>query len=123
MKRDFTDFSIVPDHQLAIHARLDNWGRWCYGAGYAQMSPMFRLYRSSSARTAYIENSIPVDTADAAKIAKGVIALPEDHRHSINWYYINRGSPRRACQAIGCTQDMLAQYVSDGRQMMLDRKV
>ena len=121
--RQYTDFSHVPEHQIAMHARLENWGRWCYGAGHAQMSPMFRLYRSSQARTAYVEISVPVDTADAAVVANGVIALPEQHRHALSWYYVNRGSPKRACQVIGCAQSTLAIYVIDGRQMMLNRNV
>lgn len=124
MKRDFTDFSIVPDHQLAIHARLDNWGRWCKGSGFAQISPMFRLFRSSEARRAYVECPIMVDEADAAKMAKGVLALPEKHRYSIHWYYADGEIPmKRAQQVIGCSRAELAVYVIDARQMMLNRRV
>jgi hypothetical protein len=116
----YADFSAVPQHQLKIHARLENWGRWCYGSGHAQVSPMFRLYRSSQARTAYIETSVPVDTEDAARIAKAVAVVEQDNRQALSWYYINRGSPKRACQVIGCTQVALATLVVDGRQMLMD---
>lgn len=123
MKRDYVDFSAVPEHQQGIHGRLENWGRWCYGAGHAQMSPMFRMFRSSDARSGHVSISVPVDIPDAAKIAKGVIALPEEHRHAMSWYYVNRGSPARACRVIGCGMGALSQYVVDGRQMMINRKV
>ena len=81
---------------------------------------MFRLYRSSQARTAYIETSVPVDTEDAAKIAKAVAVVEQDNRQALSWYYINRGSPKRACQVIGCTQVGLAILVVDGRQMLME---
>lgn len=126
MNRPHTDFNTVPEHQGAIHIRLENWGRWCYGAGHAQMSPMFRMYRSSETfASGYgaLTSSAPVDTADAARVAKGVIALPEDHRHALSWYYVNRGSPMRACRRIGCGMEHLARLVVDGRTMLANRNV
>jgi hypothetical protein len=119
----YVDFSAVPEHQLKIHARLENWGRWCHGTGHAQMSPMFRLYRSSQARTLYVDVKVPVDSEDAAVVSKGVVALPEEYRHALNWYYVNRGSPKRACLIIGCDKSTLAMYVIQGRQMMISKHI
>ena len=116
------DFSDIPAHQSGVHARLENWGRWCHGAGHAQVSPMFRMYRSTDLWAALPPPSVPVDTADAARIAKAVVALPEDHRHAASWYYINKGSPARACRLIGCGMTHLARLVVDGRTMLINRK-
>lgn len=116
------DFTIVPEHQLAMHDRMLNWGRWCYGTGHAQASPMFRMYRSSEVYQYMSETAIQVDTHDAAKIAKAVIALPEDHRHAASWYYINKGAPVRACRIIGCGMQHLARLVIDGRTMLINRR-
>ena len=124
MKRDYVDFSAVPEHQQDMHARLTNWGRWCHGSGHAQMSPMFRMYRSSDVYQHYGATTVePVDVADAARIAKGVIALPENHRHAMSWYYVSPTSPVRACRSIGCTQEGLALFVRDGRTMLINRRV
>jgi hypothetical protein len=116
------DFHAVAEKHAAIHLRLENWGAWCHGRGHAQMSPMFRLYRSSD----HHEPAAPMlqaDAVDAARIAKAVIALPEDHRHALSWCYVNKGAPARACRFIGCGMEHLARLVSDGRQMLLNRKV
>jgi hypothetical protein len=117
------DFSYVPERQLVIHDRLLNWGHWCHGAGHAQMSPMFRMYRSSEVYAYASEISLAVDTHDAARIAKAVIALPEDHRQATAWFYVNQGSPLRACRVIGCGTEHLARLVIDGRTMLINRRV
>lgn len=125
MRRDVIDLHAVPEHQIGMHVRLENWGRWCFGTGHAQMAPMFRMYRSTEVHTSYggMTNSAPVDTADAAKIARGVVALPEDHRHALSWHYVNQGSPARACRRIGCSMEHLARLVVDGRTMLMNRSV
>jgi hypothetical protein len=123
IRRKYVDFSDVPHDQQKIHARLENWAAWCRGSGHPEISPMFRLYRSSQARQAYIHVSVPVDIEDAAVVSNWVVALPESNRHAINWYYINRLSPKRACMVIGCEQKELAQYVLNGRAMMIANNV
>ena len=121
--REHVDFVAVPEHQIKLHIRLENWGRWCHGSGHAQMSPMFRMYRSSETFDGIPTAGASVDIPDAALIAKGVIALPEDHRHAMSWYYVNQGSPKRVCRVIGCGMDHLARLVVDGRTMLINRKV
>jgi hypothetical protein len=122
MKRDAVDFSMVPVHQQAMDARLANWARSLYSSAGSSASPMFRLYRSSDVH-AIPHVSTPYDAQDAIKIAKGVRALPDACVHALNWAYIKPGNPRKACQQIGCTMAGLAQYVIDGRQMLLNRGV
>lgn len=114
------DFHAVAQHQIGIHTRLENWGRWCHGSGHAQMSPMFRLYRSTE-RHEPTPLGVQVDTLDASRIAKAVIALPEDHRHALSWCYVNKGAPVRACRLIGCGMTHLARLIVDGRTMLINR--
>ena len=122
MRRDAVDFTTVPEHQWAMDARLNNWARSLFGSAGSGASPMFRLYRSSDVHaTAHV--SMPYDSHDAIKIAKGVRELPERHRAAINWAYVTTGAPGKACRAIGCTMADLAQYAIDGRQMLINRKV
>lgn len=122
MRRDkFIDFFYVAAHQQEIHKRLENWARSCYSSGGPSCSPMFRLYRPDNYERA--APSIPVDTHDAAKVAKGVSLLPESHRMAIHWNYLQGGSPTKARQRIGCTLDGLMQLISDGRSMLINRGV
>ena len=124
MKTKVVDFHAVEDKHADIHKRLLNWGRWCNGSGMPVMSPMFRLYIAPArARGDYGGAlGLPVDTGDAAKIAKAVVALPAPHRAAINWSYVKPVSPRRAAKAIGTSLEGLALYLRDGRQMLVNRK-
>lgn len=118
------DFHAVEEKHAQIHARLQNWARWCNGRGGPTTSPMFRLYVAPArARGGEIHfgGGAPVDKMDAARIAKAVIALPESHRHAINWSYVKPVNPPRAAREIGCTLEGLALLVRDGRQMLLNR--
>lgn len=122
MQRDrFIDFFYVAPHQHDMHKRLENWARFCYSGGGSSASPMFRLYRTPDHWER--ESSIPVDHKDAAKVAKGVAALPESHRMALHWNYLQGGSPTKARQRIGCTLEGLMLFISDGRQMLLNRRV
>jgi DNA-directed RNA polymerase specialized sigma24 family protein len=126
LKRDAIDFHEVADSHVAIHLRLVNWARWCNGSGAPSTSPMFRLYIASArARSGdgvtYGGGSI-VDTQDASKIARAVVALPEKHRAAINWAYVKPINPRRAAASIGTTLEGLALLVRDARQMLVNRK-
>ncbi len=122
MKRDI-DFHLVEDHQQAIHARLENWGRWCNGTSKPSTSPMFRMYRGTArGRGDYGALTVsPVDSADAARIAKAVAHLPEKHRAAIQWCYVKPVAPIRASKSIGTSLDGLYQYLRDGRQMLINR--
>jgi hypothetical protein len=121
MKRD-PDFFFVPEKQLAMHARLENWARSCWGGYGTSVHPMFRQYRSAEHWHAP-SASVPIDQQDASKIAKGVAMLPEPHMRSLQWWYIKPTSPLRARREIGCTLAGLARYVIDGRQMLINRRV
>lgn len=124
LKTKQVDFHCVEQHQREIDLRLLNWGKWCNGTGAPSMSPMFRLVPPSPRVRGDLNiHGSNVDTADAAMVAKGVIALPDKHRAAVNWAYVKPVSPRRACQAIGCSMEVLAQLLRDGRQMLINRNV
>lgn len=121
--RETVDFHRVEEGHLAIDARLQNWARWCNGSSVSNTSPMFRLVPPPPRVRGDIGfwAGAPVDKLDAAKMAKAVAALPAAHRASINWHYIKPVSPRKACQAIGCSMEGLGQLVRDARQMLINR--
>lgn len=125
MKRDAIDFHVVEPTHLAIHERLVNWARWSYSRGGSSTSPMFRLYRPADEedRDDLTRTAQPVDTLDAAKIQKGVTALPEPQMHALNWNYLRPSNPRRMAQKLGTSLDGLAELVRSGRQMLINRRV
>ena len=122
MMRELVDFHLVPEHQLAMHSRLENWARSLFGSAGGTTGPMFRLYRSTEVHQAP-HVSMPYDSHDAMLIAKGVRELPVQHRASVDWYYVRTGNPGKACRAIGCTMAELAQLAIDARAMLINRRV
>lgn len=122
MKRDrFVDFFEVAPHHREIHKRLENWAQWSHSPAGAASSPMFRLYRPDNYQRE--EMAMPVDASDAHKIAKGVAALPSQHRQALSWNYIVSGSPHKARQKLGVTLEGLMGLVNDGRTMLVNRGV
>lgn len=122
MKRDAIDFHrLVLGHE-AMHARLENWSAWAKSRGHAKTSPMFRLYRQTEA-WGHETASLAVDSLDAHKVEKGVAALPPKHAFGLRWSYVLKYSPIKACRLNGCTLVELADFVQDGRQMLINRKV
>lgn len=121
MKRDLPDFFYVAPHHQEMHKRLENWAASCFNGGGSSALPMFRLYKADNFERG--APSIPVDTKDAGLIAKGVAALPTPHRLAISWNYIEGGSPFAARKRIGVTLEGLMQLISDGRSMLINRRV
>lgn len=118
----YVDFSVVERHHSAIHERLLNWARACFGSHHSATHPMFRQYTSPEHWDGAMA-SIPIDHRDAVKIGRGVSFLPTPHRLAVQWWYVRPTSPRAACQAIGCTYSGLALFVRDARQMLVNRGV
>lgn len=122
--RTTPDFHRVEEGHAEIHARLENWGRWCNGGDGPTVSPMFRMYRSP-ARARGAEDSwsgVAVNGVDAARIARFVGQLPVSQRRALNWCYIKPITPKRAAAQIGTTYEGLALLVRDARQMLINRK-
>lgn len=122
-KRHHVDFASVPPSQWKMHDRLENWARWARGSdkqsGVAA-TPMFSLYRSSEAKRAHgSETSIPVDIADAMRVAKAVGHLPPKKRKAIHWHYLHPRNPVGAARELDVTMQELADLVRDGRTMLI----
>jgi len=113
-------FTIAPQH-AKIHARLENWARWCDGTAGKSTAPMFAGYRSPQHWEGE-EAGVPVDQLDAKRIAVAVTALPELHRRVAHWYYIKRWSPGKARRELGLTLAGLHQVLTDARQMLVNRR-
>jgi DNA-directed RNA polymerase specialized sigma24 family protein len=117
------DFHLVPAHQVEIDGRLRNWGIWCNSRAAASSSPMFRLVPPTlnTRRENHARGGNTLDRSDAIRIAQAVTALPEKHAAGLNWCYVKPVSPRKACEAIGCTMEGLQALVIEGRQMLINR--
>jgi hypothetical protein len=125
VKREAVDFSaaIEPRYQ-AIHERLENWARTLCSPPTVDCAPMFRLFRADNYEREYgAATRLAVDTHDAHKIDKAVQMLPTDHRIAVQWFYVRPVSPKRTCQAIGCTMQGLDDLVRAARSMLVNRRV
>ena len=121
------DFASVLEQHWGIHARLENWARWCRGTQRqdgAPGSPMFALYRTGDyAQRRYgDETPIPVDRMDAAQIAKAVAVLPDRHRQALQWCYLHPRNPAGFAKSIGATMQGLHDLIRDGRQMLVNKR-
>jgi hypothetical protein len=121
MVRDLIDFNAIEPRFKAIHERLENWSRTLKSSPGSATSPMFRLYRADNWERP--EPRIGCDIHDAHRVDKGVRELPQDHRIAVQWFYVRPTSPRRVCQAIGCTMRGLDDLVRASRSMLINRRI
>lgn len=122
------DFAPVPPSQWAMHDRLENWAKWCYGrtARDSDTSPMFTLHRSDAweDREYGAATVVPINKFDAADIAEGVAVLPEKHRKAIQWRYLmDCKNPKGKAQELAVSLQGLADLVRDARQILINRGV
>lgn len=113
------DFNRVPADQLEIHDRLINWAKWARGSRGSNVHPMFRQYRND-----YWEPAAPQsysDTLDAVKVQKVMKDVPEKHRIAVQWCYIARSNPTKACKDLGVSKAGLMELIDDGRAMIRNR--
>lgn len=122
MKREMTDFYMVDDAHIAIHERLNNWATWCRGSTRAGVHPMFRMYRPDNWERD-MQTAKAMDPLDAARVQKGVAALPEKHRHSVQWFYVLSGPPKVAARQLAVSVQGLSDLVRNSRQMLINRSV
>lgn len=123
VERVKVDFFAVPEDQRGMDQRLSNWAIWANGKGHSEVSPMFRLYRAPLQAGDCNAGGLPVDAMDARKLSSAVAALPAPHRAALGWSYIVRCNPGRACRELATNMQGLAQYVNDGRRMLINRNV
>lgn len=123
MQRDYIDFHIVPDGQLAMHDRLLNWSRWVRVNAPRWQAPIWRLGKSSARQWHEPAISDAVDTLDGHAVEKAVAALPAPHRDALRWSYVWQTTPARARRVLGVTNEGLQRLVVDGRSMLSNRGV
>ena len=123
MQRDYIDFHAVALRHETIHARLQNWARSLYSPPSQKTAAGFDGYQSPASVRAEQEASIPVDQADARKIARGVGDLPEKHRKAVQWSYVLRSSVAAGKRYVVATEAELERYVVDSRDMLRNRGV
>lgn len=122
MKRDYIDFHSIPDHQVDIHNRLNNWASWCRVSPRAwSQHPLWKQYRSNWRQWHVPEYRPACDLLDALNIERHVRVLPRGHREAIRWYYVYGGNPLGMARQLGVTKDMLSKFVEDGRSMLKNR--
>lgn len=117
--KNSVDFNHVPAEQAAIHDRLVNWAKWAKGSRPGNVHPMFRQYRNDYWEQAPAPSR--TDTLDAVNVQKVMKDIPERNRIAVQWCYIIRSSPTKACQALGTSRDGLMQLINDGRLMIRNR--
>lgn len=120
--RAYIDFHAVEEHQAAIHARLENWARWCRGRETPAVNPLFRMAQATArSKGDYGELTVTmVDAMDAVKIAKAIGSLPTQNRLALQWCYVKPIAPLAASKRIGTSLPGLYQYLRDGRQMLIN---
>ena len=125
MKReDLIDFHHVPDAQLGIHLRLEQWARWVRVRPHGwQVAPMFRQYRSHAWQWERPTIRDPINIPEAVEMEKAVPLLPEKHRAAIRWHYVHTGGPVAMARRLGVSKEGLADLVRIGRTMLMNRGV
>ena len=118
--RVYVDFHAVEPSQQQVHARLENWAKWCRGRGSGGgTSPMFRLYRTPQHWRQTAEVGAQVDAVDAQAVQKAMGDLPVRHRLALSWCYVVRNNPAKAAAQLRESLPGLALLIRDGRQMLM----
>jgi DNA-directed RNA polymerase specialized sigma24 family protein len=127
MRRDdLIDFFIIPDHQIAIHIRLENWSRYVehkLSRGDSRQHPMWAKSRSNARQWHEPDLREATDELDGGAMEKAVAMLPHKHRDAIRWNYVWKGGPLHQARKLGVSKDGLRQLVQDARQMLMNRRV
>lgn len=123
MKVKAVDFHHVPPEQQAIDAKLRNWSAWVKPRQVSQMASIWKLGKSNARQWHAPEIRETCDIIQAQAMEKAVYHLPEKHRDAIRWFYVHRTGPVRKCRDLGVTVEGLADLVSKGRVMLMNRGV
>lgn len=118
MKRDLDFHEVRPIH-AEVHARLENWARWCRGGRGGSVLAMFKQYRHGYEEPTA---SSTVDTLDGHAVEKLVIALPEKHRTVLQWWYVKPFIPVwKVRKALALSTPAMFDLVHDARSMLKNR--
>lgn len=117
--QEFVDFNHVPDRQLEIHARLENWARWVRVRPQGwQTQPMFRAFRVSRQWDAAPHIPQLINSLDGLLIERVVSVMPDKHKAALRWFYVFPSLHAKAMQRnLGLTEAGLQQMLLDARNM------
>lgn len=123
MQREAIIFDAVAEEHTALNARLENWARWVKGGsrlGGVVGSPMFRLTRSSFARSREpVSAPVMPDETDALAIERAVRELPERPREAVRWSYcFAYVSPGKVARYLDVRVSDLPRHVREGLEML-----
>jgi hypothetical protein len=114
------DIQYIPEHQKHIHDELINWAMTVADGRENKVSPMFRQYRSHAWQWHEPEFRPTVRPLDGWKMNANVVKLPEKHRKTLVWFYIQRTPVYKARKQLGLTEEGLNKHVVDARQMLIN---
>jgi DNA-directed RNA polymerase specialized sigma24 family protein len=115
------DFHRVAERHESIHARLENWARWCAARRPMWMAPIWRMGKPLGRQWNAPEPRVLVDASDGHAMELAVRNLPELHREAIRWCYVYRVPPARMARQLGVSYEWLLRLVADGRNMLMNR--
>lgn len=117
--RAFVDFHAVPERQVEVHKRLENWAIWTRPAGQGGgVHPMFREFRSKEERERARDPRLQCDSLDGLCVERALREVPAKNSAALRWAYVHKGSPKKAAQSLGVSFDGLAELIMDGRDML-----
>src|SRR5512146_2798175 len=118
--RSYVEFHEVRPEDAEVHARLENWARWCRNRPGLSVHPMFRGAKSGQDWEP-VTVTTGVNTLDAQRIEKGVARLPYRPQHAVRWAYVFRTAPRPMAASLGVSLQELADLVDMARVMLVNR--
>jgi hypothetical protein len=111
---------IAPEHQM-IHVELERWGRWNREVYLQGMCLSIESeYDSSGGRvTKRAVIALPVDPL-LRQLECAVLVLPEQHRESIEEYYVKRWAPKTICWSHAIQFEDFARWMYGCRQGVIN---
>ena len=105
----FASLHHVPPEHRDIDAALERWAKWLRGSGTRNECPMFRLVRSSSARSEYgaTTHAPSISADEALRTERAMRHLPALHRSLLQGWYMTNMSPPKLCRSVGIRYDEL----------------
>lgn len=112
----------VPIEQAAIHAQLENYGRWARcKAATGHCSSIEWQYDSGGRETRPASTGAGPAKLDAERLFSALVRLPQRERIVLNLWYVNRRDPRRVAVRASVSIRDLPAVLRSARQMLINR--
>ena len=118
MQKQKPDWAKVYDHHKWVHERLINWARWVTPGSSAEVSPMFRDYRSHAWQWHPREHRPECNVIEAQEVESFIAKLPPTHREVLRWCYVRRYNPAKASRNLRLDYAGMERHIHDGRSML-----